>query len=60
MKVILNGATILDVDTDGVTDAALLEKHPGLRRRSGHIGFLGHNEPVEFRNIRIQEPSGAP
>jgi hypothetical protein len=60
VKVILNGATILDVDTDGVTDAALLEKHPGLQRRSGHIGFLGHNEPVEFRNIRIQEPSATP
>ena len=60
VKVILNGATILDVDTDGVTDAALLEKHPGLRRRSGHIGFLGHNEPVEFRNIRIKEASETP
>ena len=56
--VILNGATILDVDTDGVTDAALLEKHPGLQRRSGHIGFLGHNEPVEFRNIRVKDLSG--
>ena len=58
VKIVLNGATILDVDTDGVTDAELLAKHPGLQRRSGHIGFLGHNEPVEFRNIRIRDLSG--
>jgi hypothetical protein len=55
IKVVLNGATILDVDTDDVTDPELLSKHPGLKRRSGHIGFLGHNEPVEFRNIRIRD-----
>jgi hypothetical protein len=55
VKVILNGATILDVDTSTVTDPEILEKHPGLKRRSGHIGFLGHNDPVEFRNIRIKE-----
>ena len=55
VKVVLNGAVILDVDTDGVLDPGLREKHPGLERRSGHVGFLGHNEPVEFRNIRIKE-----
>lgn len=58
VKVILNDATILDVDTDAVSDAALLAKHPGLLRLSGHVGFLGHNEPVEFRNIRIRDLSG--
>ena len=30
-------------------------KHPGLLRDRGHIGFLGHNDYVEFRNIRIKE-----
>ena len=59
VKVVLNGATILDVDTDAVTDPEILAKHPGLQRRSGHIGFLGHNEPVEFRNIRIKDLSEA-
>jgi hypothetical protein len=54
ITVVLNGATILDVDTDDVTDPEILARHPGLKRRSGHIGFLGHNEPVEFRNIRIK------
>ncbi len=54
IRVVLNGATILDADTDDVADPELLARHPGLKRRSGHIGFLGHNEPVEFRNIRIK------
>jgi hypothetical protein len=54
ITVVLNGATILDVDTKDVTDPEILARHPGLKRRSGHIGFLGHNEPVEFRNIRIK------
>lgn len=55
VKIILNGHTILDVDTATVKDAELIEKHPGLKRKSGHVGFLGHNEPVAFRNIRIKE-----
>jgi hypothetical protein len=55
VTVILNGTTILDVNLDDVKDAETLKKHPGLQNKSGHIGFLGHNEPVEFRNIRIKE-----
>ncbi|MGI8782859.1 MAG: 3-keto-disaccharide hydrolase [Acidobacteriota bacterium] len=55
VKVILNGHTILDANLDDVKDPELLKKHPGLQRKSGHIGFLGHNEPVEFRKIRIKE-----
>lgn len=55
IKVILNGNVILDVDTRSVTDPELLKKHPGLNRTTGRIGFLGHNDPVEFRNIRIKE-----
>jgi hypothetical protein len=30
-------------------------KHPGLLRDRGHIGFLGHNDYVEFRNMRVME-----
>ena len=55
VTVVLNGTTILDVNIDDVKDPAVLAKHPGLQRKSGHIGFLGHNEPVAFRNIRIKE-----
>lgn len=55
VKVVLNGHTILDVNMDDVKDAEILAKHPGLQRKSGHVGFLGHDEPIEFRNIRIKE-----
>ena len=54
IRVVLNGKTILDVDTSEVRDQSTLARHPGLRRARGHIGFLGHNEPVQFRNIRIR------
>ena len=50
----LNGATIVDADLASVTDEKVLAKHPGLRSRSGRIGFLGHGAEVEFRNIFIK------
>jgi hypothetical protein len=55
VKVVLNGGTVVDADLNSVTDEAVLKKHPGLRRPSGHIGFLGHGTRVEFRNIRVRE-----
>jgi hypothetical protein len=52
----LNGHTIVDANLDSVTDAAILKKHPGLARTTGHVGFLGHGPArVWFRNVRIQE-----
>lgn len=59
IKVILNGNVILDADiTDarknGAADGL---KHPGLLRDSGHIGFLGHGSPLQFRKIRIRDLS---
>jgi hypothetical protein len=50
----LNGQVITDVNLDTVKDPEVLKKHPGLARTSGHIGFLGHNDFVEFRHIRIK------
>lgn len=55
LTVVLNGQTILDADLSTVTDPEVLKKHPGLARTTGHIGFLGHNDYIEFRNIRIRE-----
>ena len=50
----LNGVIILDASLDMVREPKVLEKHPGLSRASGHIGFLGHGSRVEFRNIRLK------
>ncbi len=58
ITVVLNGETILDVDLDQVAPEGKTvdgQEHPGLARKSGHVGFLGHDDVVEFRNIRILE-----
>ena len=55
VTVVVNGQTVLDADLNTVTNRQTLEKHPGLLRDRGRIGFLGHNDYVEFRNIRIKE-----
>lgn len=55
VHIVLNGVTVMDEDLSRVTDEAILKRHPGLRRRGGHIGFLGHGTRVEFRNIRLKE-----
>lgn len=54
IQVKLNGKVITDADLSTVTDPAVLKKHPGLQRKSGRIGFLGHGSHVEFRNIQIK------
>lgn len=55
ITVVLNGITILDTNINDVNDPAKIAKHPGLFRDRGHIGFLGHNDYIEFRNIGIRE-----
>jgi hypothetical protein len=54
VKITLNGVVTLDANLDNVREDAVLKKHPGLVRKSGYVGFLGHNTRVEFRNIRIR------
>ncbi len=53
--VTLNGHIIVDADLSKVTDPETLKKHPGIKRTTGHIGLLGHDTRVEFRNMRIKE-----
>lgn len=55
ISVKLNGTMIVDADLDTAKDPAVLKRHPGLARTTGHIGFLGHKSRVEFRNIRLRE-----
>jgi hypothetical protein len=57
VKVVLNGTTIVDADVAEFRDGkATLDgkEHPGLKRTTGHIGFLGHGDEVHFRNIRVR------
>ena len=57
VKVTLNGTVILDADLDAATAGGTLsgKAHPGVRRTAGHVGFLGHGDRVEYRDIRIRE-----
>jgi len=45
VRVTLNGVVIVDAQTD----------HGALNKPTGAIGFKGHHEHVEFRNLRIKE-----
>ena len=51
----LNGTTILDADLSPVTEFLDNKVHPGKDRKAGHFGFAGHNDPVEYRRVRIRE-----
>jgi hypothetical protein len=57
IKIVLNGTTIVDGDITGPRDNGTMDHkdHPGLKNKTGHIGFLGHGSLVKFRNIRIKE-----
>jgi len=50
----LNGETIVDVNLTAIKQPMDGNNHPGLKRKKGHIGFLGHGSRVEFRNIMIK------
>ena len=58
IKVTVNGQTIVDANLNDVTDPEKIRKHPGIFRERGHIGFLGHGDYLEFRNIRIRNCRG--
>lgn len=59
VKVILNGTVIVDGDIAEARDKGTMDHndHPGLKNKTGHIGFLGHGSVVKFRNIRIKDLS---
>lgn len=56
VKVVLNGATIVDADLDEAAEGGTMDgrPHPGLDRERGHVGFLGHGSRIDVRNIRIK------
>ncbi len=56
----LNGTTILNADLAEVKESKDGEVPAGVKRKKGHFGFAGHNDPVAFRNISIRELPGDP
>lgn len=59
VMVILNGTVIVDAFLD---DMAVIDgsPHPGKHNRRGHIVLAGHDDRVEFRNLRVADYSPAP
>jgi len=55
IKVELNGTVILNADLSKITEYMANSPHPGKERTSGHFGFAGHGDAVEFRNVRIKK-----
>jgi hypothetical protein len=55
IQVELNGTMILDCDLAAITTYLGDSPHPGKDRPSGHFGFCGHNDPVEFRNVQARQ-----
>ena len=56
VKVILNDEIINDTDLKDYRDKPSLSggNYKGLSQLTGSVGFLGHSDPVQFRNIRIR------
>jgi hypothetical protein len=57
IRVTLNGQVIVDAHMEKIVknNPDILDEHPGLLNKRGHIGFLGHDYPLKFRNIRIKK-----
>ena len=49
----VNGATVVDADLDDHKKKKG-EKHPGILREKGHVGFQSYNTRVEFRNVFLK------
>jgi hypothetical protein len=59
IQVELNGFIILDCDLAQIEEPVDGKPHPGRTRTTGAFGFAGHNDPVEFRQIKIYSASGS-
>ena len=54
IKVTLNGTVIVDQDLATIDLSKVKRVPKGVNRRGGFIGFAGHSDPVQMRNIRIK------
>ena len=53
VKVVHNGKELVNANLDDYEKK--YEKHPGLKREKGSVGFQSYNIRVEFKNIYIKE-----
>ncbi|MEZ6122407.1 MAG: DUF1080 domain-containing protein [Planctomycetaceae bacterium] len=59
VMVIVNGAVVVDAFLEDITpvDGG---QHAGMHNRKGHLMLAGHNDRVEFRNLRVADYAAAP
>ena len=50
----LNGEKVVDADLDDHVEKHA-KSHPGILRKSGHLGLQEHGGRVEFRNLYVKE-----
>lgn len=48
-----NGRQVVSANLDDYKEK--FDKHPGLKREKGHVGFQSYNIRVDFRNVMIKE-----
>jgi hypothetical protein len=53
ITVVNNGEVLVDADLDDYVKEHA-EKHPGILREKGHVGFQSHDNRVEFKNIYLK------
>ncbi|MHC4996731.1 MAG: 3-keto-disaccharide hydrolase [Planctomycetota bacterium] len=54
VKVVVNGTTIVDTDLTKIEKTLHGKEVKGMTHHKGHIGFAGHNDAVQFKNIQIK------
>jgi 3-keto-disaccharide hydrolase len=54
IRVTVNGKVTVDAQLDKL-DPELLKQYPGCLRPKGYVGFIGHGDRIEFRNMAIME-----
>jgi hypothetical protein len=53
VKIVLNGEVLVDANLDDYVEQHA-KKHPGILRKTGHIGLQSYNFRVDFRNIYLK------
>ncbi|MBY0456148.1 MAG: DUF1080 domain-containing protein [Gemmataceae bacterium] len=53
VKITQNDVELVNADLDDYK--AKFDKHPGLKREKGRVGFQSYNVRVEFRNVWVKE-----